>query len=46
MRRQVDIVITKDDFQTLAKIVIVNSTHIDLVQHAFTTTTHAIIIVA
>jgi hypothetical protein len=42
----VDIVITKDDFRTLANIIIVNSTHIDLVQHALTMTTHATMIVA
>jgi hypothetical protein len=36
----VDIVIIKDDFQTLVDIVVANSTRIDLVQHASTTTMH------
>jgi hypothetical protein len=41
-----DIVITRNSFQTLANIVIVNLTHIDLVQCALTMIVHAIIVVA
>jgi hypothetical protein len=40
----VDIVITKDNFRTLANVVIVNPTHTNLVQHVLTTTTHAVTI--
>jgi hypothetical protein len=35
-----DIVIIKDDFQTLANIVIIDLTCTDLVQHALTMTMH------
>ncbi len=42
---QMDIVITRDGFQTLVDIVIANSTRTNLVQCA-STTTHAIIIAA
>jgi len=41
-----DIVIIKDDFQTLANVVIVNSTHINLVQCVSMTTLHATIVAA
>jgi hypothetical protein len=37
----VENVITKDNFHTLVDVVIVDLTHIDLVQCASTTTTHA-----
>jgi hypothetical protein len=37
----VDIIITRDDFHTLANIVIANLTYIDLVQHASTMIVHA-----
>jgi hypothetical protein len=36
-----DILITKDGFRTLMDIVIIDPIHIDMVQQAFTTTTHA-----
>jgi hypothetical protein len=40
-----DIVIIKNDFQTLANVVIVNLTHTNLVQHVSTATPHATTIV-
>jgi hypothetical protein len=40
----VDIVITRDNFRTLANVVIVDLICINLVQHALTTTMHATII--
>jgi hypothetical protein len=40
-RRQMDIVITKDDLKILADIVIVDLTCTYLVQHALSTTMHA-----
>jgi hypothetical protein len=43
--RWVDIVIAKDNFQTLANVVIVDLICIDLVQHAMTTITHGTIVV-
>jgi hypothetical protein len=36
-----DIVIIKNDFHTLANVIIVDSTHTNLVQHVSTTTPHA-----
>jgi hypothetical protein len=44
-RKQVDIFITKNNFQTLTNFVIVNSTCIDLVQCALMTITHAMTVV-
>jgi hypothetical protein len=44
--RQVDIVITKDNFWTLANIVIGNLTHINSMQRVLTMTTHVMTIVA
>jgi len=41
----VDIVITRDSFQTLADVVIIDPTRPNLVQHVFTTITHAMIVV-
>jgi hypothetical protein len=41
-----DIVITRDGFQTLVDIVITNSTHTNWVQHAWTTTINATIVSA
>jgi hypothetical protein len=41
-----DIVITRDGFQTLADVVIVDPTRTNLLQCALTTTTHATIVVA
>jgi hypothetical protein len=41
-----DIVITKDDFSTLANIVIVDPTHTNLVQHVLSMTMHVATIVA
>jgi hypothetical protein len=41
-----DIVITRDIFQTLVDIVIVNLIHTNLVQHASTMTTHPTTIIA
>jgi hypothetical protein len=43
--KKVDIFITRNNFQTLANVVIANPTCIDLVQCASTTTTHAMIVV-
>ncbi len=40
-QRQADIVITKDNFQTLANVVITNLIYMDLVQHVLTTIMHA-----
>jgi hypothetical protein len=45
-QKQVDIVITKDDFQTLVDIVIVNQIRIDLVQRALTMIVHVTTIAA
>ncbi len=45
-RKQVDIVVTKDDFWILADIVIVNPTCIDLVQSTLSMIMHATTIVA
>jgi hypothetical protein len=42
----VDIVITKDIFQTFVDIIIVNLTHTNLMQHALTTTTHPTTVIA
>ncbi len=42
--RQMDIVIIKDDFQTLVNVVIVDSTHTNLVQRVSMTTLHATIV--
>jgi len=41
-----DIVITRDIFQTLVDVVIVNLIHTNLVQHASTMTTHPTTIIA
>jgi hypothetical protein len=41
-----DILITKDNFQTLMDIIIVDLTHIDMVQRTLTTTKHATMMVA
>jgi hypothetical protein len=41
-----DIVITKNNFHTLVDVFIVNSTRIDLVQHASTMTMHVMIVAA
>jgi len=41
-----DIIITKDSFRTLVDVVITNLTHIDLVQHASTTTMHGATVAA
>jgi hypothetical protein len=43
--RQMDIIITRDNFQTLTNIVIANPTHTNLVQHASTTIVYATIVV-
>jgi hypothetical protein len=40
-----DIFITKNSFWTLTNVVIIDPTHINLVQHALTTTMHAITII-
>ncbi len=40
-----DIVITRNNFQTLTNIVIANPTHTNLVQHTSTTIVHATIVV-
>jgi hypothetical protein len=45
-QKQVDIVITKDNFQTLVDIVIVNQIRIDLVQRALTMIVHVTTIAA
>ncbi len=45
-QKQVDVVITKDNFQTLVDIVIVNQIRTDLVQHASTMIVHAATIAA
>jgi len=45
-KTQVDIVITRNNFRTLADVVIVDSTHPNLVQCASTTTMHVATIVA
>jgi hypothetical protein len=42
----VDIVITRDSFQTLANVVIIDSTRPNLVEHVFTIITHATIVAA
>jgi len=44
--RRIDIVITKNKFRTLADVVIVNPTHINLVQQASMITTHRAIVAA
>jgi hypothetical protein len=41
-----DIIITENDFQTFANVIIVNLTCLDMVQHGSTMTTHASTIVA
>jgi hypothetical protein len=41
-----DILITKNNFQTLVDIVIANPTHINMVQRASTMTTHVMMMVA
>jgi hypothetical protein len=42
--KQIDIVITKDNFWTLTNVIIANLTHTDLVQCALTTLAHATIV--
>jgi hypothetical protein len=41
----VDILITKNGFQTLVDVAIANSTHTNLVQHVLIVTVHATIVV-
>jgi hypothetical protein len=44
-RKLMDIFIIKNSFQTLVDIIIVDLTHLDLVQHVLTTIVHATIVV-
>jgi hypothetical protein len=45
-QQQMDILITKDGFQTLMDVIIVDSIHTNMVQRASTTMTHVMMMVA